>query len=328
MAHPLVSVVIPAHNAERTIDETLRSVRSQTHRELEIVVVDDGSNDETAAAVCRHEAIDRRVRLIEQSNRGVAAARNTGWRAARSDFIAFVDADDLWAPVKIERQLAALKRSSSRTGLVYCWSWRIDSDSTVTDDQHRPNWRGNVLKRLFLWNFVGNGSAALVRRQALVDAHGFESRLRNAGAEGCEDILFYCRVAESYEFEVVEEPLVGYRYLPDNMSSNLPRMLRSWMLMKDEMVRRHPEAAPLLHRGLRTYAAALLAGALRESQLNYAIAITSLLVRHDPVTAARLISIDVPARWASRKTMRVLRRWSYAPADPLMNMRFPIGELQ
>jgi hypothetical protein len=100
------------------------------------------------------------------------------------------------------------------------------------------------------------------------------------------------------------------------------------MLVIDEMVRRHPEAAPLLHRGLRTYAAGLFARALRESQLNYALAIMSLLVRHDPFVAARLIAIDVPARWASRKATRVLRRWSYAPAEPRVNMRFPIGELQ
>jgi glycosyltransferase involved in cell wall biosynthesis len=328
VADPLVSVVIPARNAERTIDETLRSVRSQTHRELEIIAVDDGSSDGTAATIRRHAAIDPRVRLIQEPNAGVAAARNTGWRAARSELIAFIDADDLWASTKIERQLASLTRCGGRTGLVYCWSWRIDSDSTVTDNRHRPNWRGNVLERLFIRNFVGNGSAALVRRQALVDAGGFESGLRDAGAEGCEDILFYCRVAESYEFEVVEEPLVGYRYLPDNMSSNLPRMLRSWMLVMDEMVRRHPDAAPLLHRGLRTYATGLFARALRERQLNYASAILSLLVRRDPAVAARVMAINLPARWASRRAGRVLRRWRDRSAGPDVSMRFPIGELQ
>ena len=176
-------------------------------------------------------AIDLRVRLIEQANAGVAAARNAGWQAARSDLIAFVDADDLWAPTKIERQLAALDRADEKVGLVYCWYSVIDAQSTVIDNQYRPTWRGDVLERLFLGNFVGNGSAALVRRQALIDADGFESRLREVGAQGCEDILFYCRVAEAYQFEVVEEPLVGYRHLSGNMSSDMARMLRSWMLV-------------------------------------------------------------------------------------------------
>src|SRR4029079_7286366 len=114
-----------------------------------------------------------------------------------------------------------------KVGLVYCRYSLIDQQGRVIDSGHKPGWRGQVLERLFLGNFVGNGSAALVRRQVLIDAEGFDSRLQHAGAHGCEDYLFYCLVAELYEFEVVEEQLVGYRWLPWNMSSNLTRMLRS-----------------------------------------------------------------------------------------------------
>jgi glycosyltransferase involved in cell wall biosynthesis len=178
MSAELVSVVIPAHNAEDTIDETLRSVRSQTHHALEIIVVDDGSRDQTASIARRHCEIDLRVRLIDQANAGVAAARNTGWQAARSHLIAFVDADDLWAPTKIEQQLAALRRADDKVGLVYCWYSVIDSEGSVAGEPYRPCWRGDVLERSFLGNFVGNGSTALVRRQALIDANGFDSRLR------------------------------------------------------------------------------------------------------------------------------------------------------
>jgi glycosyltransferase involved in cell wall biosynthesis len=328
MSSDLVSVVIPAHNAEHTIDETLRSIRSQTHQALDIIVVDDGSRDQTAAIVRRHGSIDPRVRLIEQPNAGVAAARNTGWRAARSDLIAFIDADDLWAPTKIERQLAVLRRAGEHVGLVYCWYWSIDGDSSVTGEPYRPCWRGKVLDRLFLGNFVGSGSAALVRRQALADADGFESGLREAGAQGCEDILFYCRVAEKYEFEVVEEPLVGYRSLPGNMSSNSPSMVRSWMLMMDEMLGRHPGGAPLLHEGLRCYALWLLERALRQGKLPYVLSMTSLLVRYRLRLAARVIAIDLPlvtARLAKRAARKMLRR---KPAGAQLNGRFPIGELR
>lgn len=117
----LVSVVIPAFNAEATIDETLCSVRSQSHERLEIIVVDDGSTDDTVAVAERHADRDPRITIIRQDNAGVAAARNAGWQAARAEFIAFIDADDLWAPGKIERQLQAMidgerKRASSTAG--------------------------------------------------------------------------------------------------------------------------------------------------------------------------------------------------------------------
>jgi glycosyltransferase involved in cell wall biosynthesis len=331
MSPELVSVVIPAHNAQDTIDETLRSVRSQTHAALEIIVVDDGSHDQTTAIVQRHSAVDPRVRLIEQPNCGVAAARNTGWRAAQSDMIAFVDADDLWAATKIERQLAALNHAGSKVGLVYCWYWMIDGQSKITDYQHRPNWRGKVLERLFLGNFVGNGSAALVRRQALIAAAGFESRLRDAGAHGCEDILFYCRVAESFEFEVVEEALVGYRHMPGNMSSNMPRMLRSWMMVSDEMRSRHRDAAPLLREGLHFYSVWLLGRALRQMQLRYILSILSLLFRYDPALAMRVLTIDLPptvVTLAGRAVKRLMRRAHHQPTAPQMTVRFPIGDLR
>ncbi|UCI34542.1 glycosyltransferase family 2 protein [Mesorhizobium sp. B4-1-4] len=325
----LVSVIIPAHNAQDTIDETLRSVRSQTHRALEIIVVDDGSRDQTIAIARRHMEIDPRMRLIEQANAGVAAARNTGWQAARSNLIAFVDADDLWAPTKIERQLAVFDRTDEKVGLVYCWYLVVDAQGKVTDDQHRPNWRGDVLERLFHGNFVGNGSAALVRRQALIDAGGFESGLREAGAQGCEDILFYCRVAERYHFEVVEEPLVGYRYLPGNMSSNMTRMLRSWMLVVDEMLGRHPDAASTLREGLHFYSVWLLERTLRQRQSRYVLPILSLLLRHHPAIAMRIIVIDLPwvgAHLAKRVVTRLVR--GRRPIRSQVTARFPTGELK
>jgi hypothetical protein len=237
----------------------------------------------------------------------------------------------LWAPTKIERQLAALLRASSSVGLVYCWSWTIDGESKVTEDKHRPIWRGSVLDRLLLGNFIGNGSAALVRRQALVDADGFEDRLRAADAQGCEDVLFYCRVAERYEFEVVEEPLVGYRYLPGNMSSDMPRMLRSWMLVIEEMLARHPWAAAVLRRGLRLYAVWLLKRAVALRQPGNAVSVLATLVRHRPLAAARVIAIDLPwlgIRLLGTATRRLLRGQRSVPSRPPFETRFHIGEVR
>lgn len=307
---PLVSVVIPAYNAASTIDRTLRSVRAQTHEHLEILVIDDGSQDDTAARAQRHADIDPRVTILPQANAGVAAARNNGWRRARADFIAFVDADDLWAPTKIERQLTALLAGGDRIGLVYTWYQLIDSEDRVLQHGGQPLHEGQVLGDIFSGNFIGNGSAALVRRQALVDARGFESGLRAADAQGCEDLLFYCRVAEQHEFAVIAEHLVGYRYLPDNMSSNLPRMLRSWMLVREEMAARHPEHRAALALGLRNYGGWLMFKALTTGQPGYFITMLSLLARREPGIAAMVLALNIPISLvkAVRRRLQALKR--------------------
>ena len=99
-----VSIIIPAYNAAATIGETLRCVTAQSHRNLDIIVVDDGSDDATARIVAEHAGADGRIRLVSKNNGGVASARNLGVAKARSDILAFVDADDLWISRKIERQ--------------------------------------------------------------------------------------------------------------------------------------------------------------------------------------------------------------------------------
>jgi glycosyltransferase involved in cell wall biosynthesis len=235
----------------------LCSVRSQTHHALEIIVVNDGSTDDTGAIAKRHAAIDERIQVVTQENAGLAAARNEGWRRARSDLIAFLDADDLWAPTKIERQILALKEGGQDVGLVYCWYVRIDSQSTITAVWEGSRFEGHVLERILAGNFVGNGSSALFRRQALIDANGFDSGLRAAGAEGCEDWLVLCRVAERYRYAVVPEHLIGYRCRPHYMSGNRPHMLQSWLLAHDKMLARQPDHSDALKRAFATMVSGL-----------------------------------------------------------------------
>ena len=260
---PLVSVVVPAYNAQATLDETLQSVREQTHRALEIVVVDDGSTDGTRALAERHAAADPRVIVLHQANAGVAAARNAGWQRARSEFIAFVDADDLWAPAKIERQLAVLQSADARVGLVYRWHSKIDAAGRVALRQESPLHQGDVLEPIIMSNFIGNGSSVLIRRDALVAARGFDAGLQAQGAQGCEDYLLYFRVASSRRFALIAERLVGYRDLPHNMSSDRPRMLRSWMLVQREILDGHHERARAVARSARDYVVWLVGDACR-----------------------------------------------------------------
>ncbi len=323
----LVSVVIPAYNAAATLDETLRSVRSQSHRELEIIVVDDGSTDGTRAIAERHAAADRRVQIVIQSNAGVAAARNAGWRRATSDLIAFLDADDLCAPTRIERQLHVFRQGGPRVGLVYCRFARIDSQSLITAPSEGADWEGDVLAPLCVMNIVGNGSSAMILRQALIDANGFDSRLRAAGAEGCEDYLLYFRVAEKYHFARVAEPLVGYRHLPDGMSSHRVPMLRSWLMVLDEIVARHPEHRRDVNRGLRRYSSALAQQSLSVAGVRQLPPLLRVMFRHHPSIAARVLLKDMPLA-VIRRILGPVRRLLRGAAQPVavtIDRRFPVG---
>jgi glycosyltransferase involved in cell wall biosynthesis/peptidoglycan/xylan/chitin deacetylase (PgdA/CDA1 family)/SAM-dependent methyltransferase len=277
----LVSVVVPAYNAARTIDETLRSARYQTHRNLEILVVDDGSRDATAAIVSKHAAIDARVRLITQINAGVAAARNRGIAEAKSDLIAPLDADDLWAPTKIEKQLLAMHKEGEGTALVYTWFAVIDEYGNVRDLEHRPLDSGHVLRRMCRGNLVGNGSSPLMRKSAIQEAGGFEPGLRSAHAQGCEDLLLYFRIAERHEFAVVPEHLTGYRRHSATMSEDSLQMLRSYHLVTREMHRKHPEYAEEIRLGEADLADWLIRKALRNLRLDTAIAIFAHIARTD-----------------------------------------------
>lgn len=279
----LVSVVVPAYNAAATLDETLRSVRAQTHRALDIIVVDDGSSDATGSIAGQHARDDTRVRVLQQANAGVAAARNRGWRDARSELVAFIDADDLWAARKIELQLGALHAAGPRTGLVYCWYAHLDAESRVIDVYEGPRWQGDVLQTLAATSFIGNGSAALIRREALEGAGGFDASLQARGAQGCEDQLLYCRIAASYHFAVVAEHLVGYRTSPGRMSSDRVRMLRSWQLVAQDLRARYPgrlDAA--LDAGLRDYARWLLRDAVEAGSGGAVLQLLFRLGREQP----------------------------------------------
>lgn len=224
-----VGVVVPMYNAAATIAETLESVCRQTYRALDIVVVDDGSTDSCSDIVRLLAAKDDRIRLVRQANAGVAAARNRGAQELATDYLAFVDADDLWAPEKIALQMEQV--ADREPALVYCWFSHINERSEVFPFRYSPQIEGDVRKALARENFVGNGSSMLVPREVFESVGGFSSSLRQHGAEGCEDYMFAMGAALGYPFRLVPRYLVGYRTTTSNMSSNADRMIRSFELV-------------------------------------------------------------------------------------------------
>lgn len=225
---PLVSAVVPAFNAEATLEHTLRSIAAQDYERLEILIVDDGSTDATAEIAERFCAAEPRARLLRKENGGVASARNLGIGEARGDYVAPIDADDLWHPAKISKQVAAALGAPEPPGFVYCWFRDIDEAGQVWRDGPPLAVEGPALQRLAYSNFVGNGSAPLIPRPALLAVGGYDERLRGLGAEGCEDLLVQFRLAQLHPVALVPEYLVGYRLTSGSMSGDPDRMFRSW----------------------------------------------------------------------------------------------------
>lgn len=316
----MVTVIIPAYNAADTLDETLRSVRGQTHAALEILVVDDGSRDATPEIAARHAKADPRVRLIRQQNGGVARARNRGIAEARTALIAPVDADDLWAPTKIAAQLAAMRRMGPETVLAYTWYAQIDENSRVTALGPQSDCEGWVLNRMLLGNLIGNGSAALMRREAVLAVGGFDARLRDMKAQGCEDLLLYFRLSEIGPFALVPEPMTGYRQTMGAMSSDAGQMIRSWELVAQEMRERHPTAAASLRDGRRMYLFWLLERAVRAGSWSNARLVAAALLRAEPLHAP-LAFLARQLRHRLRAARALVGRWRRRLADPRRAVR-------
>ncbi len=284
-----VSVVVPAYNASATIDETILSVRAQTLSDIEVVVVDDGSNDATADIIRKHAELDGRIRLISTKNGGVARARNVGIAAARTDLIAPIDADDLWHPRKLELQFAALNKAPEGTALVYCWFVIIDELGRIIGYGSRDESRGDVLRRMCLRNLVGNGSGPLMRKAAVLEAGGYDPGLRDQNAQGCEDLKLYFAIAERHRFELVPCDLLGYRATMASMSSDGARMLRSYDLVMLPAQHRHIDFRREFREGRTHLVRWLLERAINYGTANQARQMWLELYRQSPYAALSIL---------------------------------------
>ncbi len=241
-SRPLVSVIIPAYNAAVFIGRTLDSVLSQSYRNLEVIVVDDGSVDATADLVQQYADADSRVKYLKQKNAGVAAARNYAIANSNGEFIAPIDSDDVWFPEKIERQVSMFLEGGESVGLVYTWWVGIDQEDRVKGLAARWNANGLLDDALLFVNFVGNASVPLFRKKALDAVGGYSVHFLAANGQGCEDWDLTLRVAEKYHVRVAPEYLMGYRQIAGSMSDDWTSMAKSYDMMIDDLLRRRPDA--------------------------------------------------------------------------------------
>ena len=322
MKGPLVSVVVPAFNAAATLSSTLSSIANQTYRSLDIIVVDDGSTDGTAA-IARHFCLSEpRMRVITQPNGGVAAARNAGIRASKGEFVAFIDADDLWHPMKIEFQIKALLAEDPDVALVYSPFRVIDTDGNVIASSRRHGASGWVLNRHLYENIVGNGSSVLVRKSVLQELGGFDPWLREQGAEGCEDLLLQLRIASRYKFREVPAYLTGYRKHRGNMSSDRDRMSCSGMLAITRALSEHGVSAQATRGVFVRYVWKRFKIAIKRGDWRQAIDMLGRL-RRSPMLAFSAVWNDVVTALAARanRLVELLRNSRLLPRSAISKRR-------
>lgn len=223
---PKVTVIIATYNAIAYLPSTIDSVIKQTFTDFEVLIVDDGSTDETVDWVSK--LVDPRVRLISQANQGVAVARNQGITGARGEYVAFLDADDLWEPTKLEKQVKCLEENPL-VGLVNTSIVNIDEQGKPLGAVNASDVEGNVLKYIVEENLILCGSAPMVRRSCLEAVQGFDQKLMSA-----EDWDLWIRLAARYDFAVIREPLVLYRQHLNSKSNNIERHLKHRLKVIDK----------------------------------------------------------------------------------------------
>jgi glycosyltransferase involved in cell wall biosynthesis len=211
VADPLVSVVIPAFNAARTLAAAIGSALEQTLGSLEVIVVNDGSSDAT-------EDVARSipgVKLVAQRNAGAAAARNAGILAARGRYVALLDADDVWLPEKLEVQLERM-RSTAGCQAVQCGALHVDDDLNVISIEGCTDTGNAAVESLLFQNLPAFLSALVVERQRLLELGMFDTSL-----EILEEWDMALKVSRFCGMRSVKQPLVMYRWHPGNRHRNV-----------------------------------------------------------------------------------------------------------
>lgn len=228
----LVSVVIATYNMAQYLPLAVQSVLNQTFPNLEINVVDDGSTDNTREVIEQFSS-DPRVHYHYQRNTGQAAAKNKGIQESKGDFIAFLDADDIWMPQKLEKQLP-LFGASKNVGVVYSTITYINEKGEILTTPKVNCYRGRITGRLLVENFV-SFNTSIVRRECFESFGLFDESLPMG-----IDYDLWLRMSTKYEFDYVEEPTIYYRIWPGQMSKNYVKRYECGIKIMERVFKQHP----------------------------------------------------------------------------------------
>jgi glycosyltransferase involved in cell wall biosynthesis len=243
-----VSVIIPVYNGEKYITSTIQSVLQQSYANWELVIVNDGSTDRTPE-LCR-SFMRKNVKIIDQPNRGLSEARNVGIRHSKGEYIAFLDADDIWLPAKLEKQVSFLD-SHPLVGLVFCGSRLMDEEGKHLGIKQIFK-AGNIKPAdIFLLNPIKNGSVPMLRRKTLEDIRS-AAQMTNENIRifyyfdpflsAAEDIDCWLRIALETEWQIwgIPDYTVYYRINQTGLSSFVDRYHSEWLKIHEKIKLSHP----------------------------------------------------------------------------------------
>ena len=226
--NPTVSVIIPTYNRAHLIGRSIKSVLSQSYQDFEIIIVDDGSTDNTKEVVTSFN--NERIRYIRhEKNKGEAAARNMGIRVARGKYIAFQDSDDEWLPEKLAKQIELLKNTLPKVGVAYTGFWKIENNEKTYIPFSWVNQKeGDIHKELLKGNFIGT-PATLLKKECFKKVGMFDEKLFHL-----VDWELWLRVSKYYHFKFIDEPLLVAYYDLDNVSTNQNEFIRAQELILEK----------------------------------------------------------------------------------------------
>jgi len=215
MDSPLVSVIIPNYNYASYVGEAIDSVLEQDYPNVEIIIVDDGSSDDSRAVI---DCYGKKVQGIFQQNQGVSATRNNGVAASKGEFVAFLDADDVWMPAKLSRQMERF--ADANIGMVHVGVAEIDGSGAIVGESLLGR-EGKVAHDLLMLRpvILGGGRVVMNNRRIFDEVGGFDTRLSTSA-----DWELYYRIATRCQVAFVPEALVRYRVHGTNMHNNIEAM--------------------------------------------------------------------------------------------------------
>lgn len=257
------SVIMPCYNSESSVEASIASILAQTYGGFELIVVDDGSSDGSVEKVGRLAATDARIKLIRQTNRGPAAARNRGIQAAVGEFVAFLDADDTWSPVCLEKLHLEIERSPQAV-LAYGGWQNIGLEAQRCRPYIPPDYEAGDKAAYLFQNCPWPIHAVLVKRDAVIDAGGFNENLSS-----CEDFDLWLRIAWFRPIVRVPEVLAYYHHhqAASRITGNRLRVALDHYHIQRAFLKQHPGAinilgesrvrklvyGELMHRGFEAY---------------------------------------------------------------------------
>ena len=222
-----VSVIMPAYNSSSFIEESISSILDQTFENLELIIIDDGSTDETLIIAKRWAETDNRLVVLSQKNKGVSAARNTAISKASGEILAFCDSDDVWYPNKLEKQLISLGEADWS----HCDSRYVGigfDDKTVYRSTYSRLFSGLIFKQLAIENFLTT-SSLVIRKSVYEKYNGFDEAL-----QALEDWKLWLQIAKEHPIVLCNEVLLDYRVQPQSTSRNARSLLPVHLEILDE----------------------------------------------------------------------------------------------